>query len=746
MDLYCGFSYNAFIFVKSKINQFNGKHNTRDGKQKPSSQQLKKPKPKTIEPGGCEDLVSCPHGFYQSTLEVRNVITNFTNLKDKSLSLLKKYTGIIDNSPLRKCLPSKLKSKENLLRGPKVEKVNYSVVPVMSPQSPSVSKIDISQTFKFRSSSLSRSSSFSRSGSDVGYSEWSEASLSRKTSRSYSFDEEDMEAKPVVPDLLDYECEFFEYLAKLGVCRYDFVHCLLQVVLPNTHHPNVEQIVNKWYEYKTLDVVSGKRILFLTCGKAAQYEIERLCDNLEDVMYEHIQLQMGIKKRIAELNLTYDQYDRLETSIFEFCENRNAARNSSQLQYHMTDVLSEMGIKFNKLEKLFGPARLLVQVGPHECLMEVVNGKVDPNDEFHGALNSAKYPTEGQHLAKAHFGPVLKISKGFNRATIVKVVSKDLWKNAKEGRDKFNDNVPREIDAHRFLNEFLQPNIVRFEGVTRDAFNVYYYQERGVELFNMVEKHRESFWLHWRQILLTKEKGYFASNGSPWEQRAQAIFKGVFQAVGFMHSIGLTHRDLKLENMVCVNENGQLVGKLIDFGVTHRYGIWEKNDFQAKGMIGTYPYYSPEMFYNGREEAAVSTGLKLANYKTYDDSKNDVFTLAHALCSFMLGVTLYADIKRKDQRFVIATGARYLENPEQWTKIKGLRALTRAYGKQRNEMISNSLIDLIERLFAPEPQRPSIAECLNHPWFQENQDSDPISVPRQINRSESEIDDPITTV
>lgn len=63
--------------------------------------------------------------------------------------------------------------------------------------------------------------------------------------------------------------------------------------------------------------------------------------------------------------------------------------------------------------------------------------------------------------------------------------------------------------------------------------------------------------------------------------------------VKYLHSMGLAHRDLKLDNCV-MTENGIL--KLIDFGsaVVFRYPF-EQEVTLASGIVGSDPYLAPEV-------------------------------------------------------------------------------------------------------------------------------------------------------
>ncbi|KAK4976615.1 Nitrogen permease reactivator protein, partial [Elasticomyces elasticus] len=92
----------------------------------------------------------------------------------------------------------------------------------------------------------------------------------------------------------------------------------------------------------------------------------------------------------------------------------------------------------------------------------------------------------------------------------------------------------------------------------------------------------------------------------------------ILSGVTYLHSMGLAHRDLKLDNVV-VNEHG--IMKIIDFGsaVVFRYPF-ENDIVLATGIVGSDPYLAPEVYDNSR----------------YDPQATDIWSLAIIFCCMTL--------------------------------------------------------------------------------------------------------------
>lgn len=92
----------------------------------------------------------------------------------------------------------------------------------------------------------------------------------------------------------------------------------------------------------------------------------------------------------------------------------------------------------------------------------------------------------------------------------------------------------------------------------------------------------------------------------------------ILNGVTYLHSMGLAHRDLKLDNVV-VNEHG--IMKIIDFGsaAVFRYPF-EDDIVLASGIVGSDPYLAPEVY----------------DLSKYDPQPTDIWSLAIIFCCMTL--------------------------------------------------------------------------------------------------------------
>ncbi|KAK0715643.1 kinase-like domain-containing protein [Lasiosphaeris hirsuta] len=106
--------------------------------------------------------------------------------------------------------------------------------------------------------------------------------------------------------------------------------------------------------------------------------------------------------------------------------------------------------------------------------------------------------------------------------------------------------------------------------------------------------------------------------GKMSREEVSCCFLQILSGVTYLHSMGLAHRDLKLDNVV-VSEHG--IMKIIDFGSSHVYKYpFESGLVLASGIVGSDPYLAPEVY----------------DERKYDPQAVDIWSLAIIYCCMTL--------------------------------------------------------------------------------------------------------------
>lgn len=101
---------------------------------------------------------------------------------------------------------------------------------------------------------------------------------------------------------------------------------------------------------------------------------------------------------------------------------------------------------------------------------------------------------------------------------------------------------------------------------------------------------------HWYEVMEYAPFDLFAivMTGKMSREEVNCSFVQIASGVNFLHSMGLAHRDLKLDNVVV---NGHGIMKIIDFGSASVFRYPFENDIVlASGIVGSDPYLAPEVY------------------------------------------------------------------------------------------------------------------------------------------------------
>lgn len=124
----------------------------------------------------------------------------------------------------------------------------------------------------------------------------------------------------------------------------------------------------------------------------------------------------------------------------------------------------------------------------------------------------------------------------------------------------------------------------------------------------------------WYEVMEYAPYDLFAivMTGKMSREEVTCCFLQIFSGVTYLHSMGLAHRDLKLDNVV-VSDRG--IMKIIDFGSAHVFRYpFESSINLASGIVGSDPYLAPEVY----------------DEKKYDPQAVDIWSLAIIYCCMSL--------------------------------------------------------------------------------------------------------------
>ncbi|ETN97270.1 hypothetical protein RFI_40259, partial [Reticulomyxa filosa] len=130
----------------------------------------------------------------------------------------------------------------------------------------------------------------------------------------------------------------------------------------------------------------------------------------------------------------------------------------------------------------------------------------------------------------------------------------------------------------------------------------------------------------------------------------QSIFRQLVETVSWMHSNGVAHLDLSLENVMLqlANENGITV-KIIDFGVAQRFRPNQK----FNRSVGKFGYMAPEVFAQ----------------KEYSPEKADIWSLGVILFAMLVGGLPYRTPDMADPHFRAIMSGHLRTLLTMWKKI-----------------------------------------------------------------------------
>lgn len=194
---------------------------------------------------------------------------------------------------------------------------------------------------------------------------------------------------------------------------------------------------------------------------------------------------------------------------------------------------------------------------------DIINSWISAIKKATGYKDFFDYYSIGEYLGKGQFGLV---KTGINLRTKMNVALKILDKSQMSSS---YEGLKTEIDI---LKVSKHPNVVQFLDYFENASYIFIVMEllRGGTLDDFMKK----------------------NNWKITEDTAKNIVKQLIHGLYYLKQFGIIHRDLKLNNIMLKNADGEpLQVKIMDFGLSKILGPYEK----AKESCGTLSYIAPEI-------------------------------------------------------------------------------------------------------------------------------------------------------
>lgn len=179
---------------------------------------------------------------------------------------------------------------------------------------------------------------------------------------------------------------------------------------------------------------------------------------------------------------------------------------------------------------------------------------------------------------------------------------------------------------------------------------------------------------------------YMDEHGPLAEPEARGFFLQILSGLHVLHSYGIAHRDMSLENLM-ITENGRIV--IIDFGMAirvHQMSTGEHYLVPNMGHCGKKNYISPEV---------------LSNAAFYNPALCDMWAMGVILFMLLTGIPPVESATPLDPRYrKIANG--------------GMASMLAHWGID----LSREAVDLMTQMLKPNPiDRLTTSQILMHPWI-----------------------------
>ncbi|KAK9711583.1 hypothetical protein K7432_007748 [Basidiobolus ranarum] len=239
------------------------------------------------------------------------------------------------------------------------------------------------------------------------------------------------------------------------------------------------------------------------------------------------------------------------------------------------------------------------------------------------------------------------------------------------------------IDKTRF---FMKPKVK--EAFAREVKILKNLNHPHIVSFVSCYDNEETLWIVMELVTGGDLLAYITEKGTLPEAECKQLFHQICLALQYLHHQGITHRDMKPENILLINQEKNTV-KISDFGLAKV--VSEQSILQT--MCGTLTYLAPEI-------------MSANSQKSYSQAV-DLWSCGIILYLMLLGSFPFSPSDSPDSHFVKIETPRILTFPE-------------------HPNISNEAKNLLTRLLTEDPEkRINIDQTLDHPWFRSKKPKKP---------------------
>lgn len=192
---------------------------------------------------------------------------------------------------------------------------------------------------------------------------------------------------------------------------------------------------------------------------------------------------------------------------------------------------------------------------------------------------------------------------------------------------------------------------------------------------------------------------FIAENTHFTETHAATVMCDLLNALSYLHSRGIAHRDVKLENLLCANSTWPLNVKLADFGFANY--VNSANEPVLSSFVGTPYYIAPEMLRSDPHGRPV-----------------DIWAGGVVLYILLSGKFPFGG-KNESEYYQRVLYKQVYFPTDEWASV------------------STEAKDLVRGMLCKDPQKRLTAdECLRHPWLKRARGATPVCSARETVNNE----------